>query len=114
MKEKPTGSLRVAMNCEIQLLCSYVSNVMQELLIRPLWIHLFDGGPRERQRRGGWNFLLKALRTHLCYGTRQTLQGQRIKAREKNKKRNKNWKKRKGGTQGQRQGETLEEHSRMC
>lgn len=29
--------------------------------------------------------------THLCYRTRQRLQGQRIKAREKNKNRNKNW-----------------------
>lgn len=47
----------------------------------------------EVQKRdgSGLNFLIKALRTHLCYRTRQILQGQRIKAREKNKNRNKNW-----------------------
>lgn len=55
--------------------------------------NIFDQGPEER---GCWlSFLLKARRTHLCYRTRQRLQGQRIKAREKNKNRNKNWKERK-------------------
>lgn len=35
-----------------------------------------------------------AMATHLCYRTRQRLQGQSMKAREKNKNRNKNWRER--------------------
>lgn len=53
------------------------------------------------------NSLVEALGTHLCYGTRQRLQGQRIKAREKNKNRNKNW-----GKKETKKARELEERSR--
>lgn len=65
---------------------------------------IFDRGPGERRRWFG--FLRKALRTHLCYRTRQILQGQRIKAREKNKNRNKNWRQK-----GREKTRELKEHS---
>lgn len=65
---------------------------------------------------GGLNFQLKALRTHLCYGTRQRLQGQRMKAREKNKNRNKNWREkereRERDEEGTKKVRGLEAHSR--
>lgn len=68
---------------------------------------LFDRGPQERRQQ---LLTFEARKTHLGHRTCQILQGQRIKAREKNKNRNKNWRqgKKRVGTQKVRE---LEDHS---
>lgn len=91
-----------------RVLLDYTLTVMRRFCFKR---KLFDRGSR-RETAVVWTFLIEALRTHLCYGTRQILQGQRIKAREKNKNRNKNWRRTgRKRRKGQRKWEKLEEHS---